>query len=525
MGVITNLIRMGQEKKARDQENQMRAFELASHSDDPQLAQWGIKSLVDMGQKSATDPETKKHLPVIGQMATLLHGLKALNPVPGAPKLPDGKAPAYSPERAQAEQTRQAGVKQGQDVARQTALEEARNKIELKQQQALAEQQERQRLLHEENERQRRTKEGTEAGLTGDALKRYGLEGKFPTRFGEEPTLSPGARHKVEIETPDGKKLILYEDKSGLYNVGGEKITVPTGSRYATPAEKQTDVDKVANHLLLSGKVSSKTEAQQRAASLLAEVDMAKAKAASAGGGGSAMTPQELQALAQWQIATGQVPAFGLGANNPNRTAYQKVLAGELSGGGAGVGGALEERAGFRGGQATLTKLMQAKGNIGAFERNARANIERAVALSSQVGRTGARLANEYLQWAQGELTDYPQLAAFRVAVDTAAKDYALVTTTATMGGVSTDSARAGAAKLFNDAMAEGSLKGAADSMFADMKNRIDGLDTQIDETRKGIRGGAPVGSGGTPMTGAPSQAKPTKRFNPQTGKVEDIKQ
>lgn len=101
MGVITNLIRTGMEKKARDQENQVRAFEMASKSEDPQLRQWGIQSLVDFGQKTVQNPEQKKHLPVLGQIATLMGNLgSAMNPVPKQPKLPHGAAPAFSEDRA-----------------------------------------------------------------------------------------------------------------------------------------------------------------------------------------------------------------------------------------------------------------------------------------------------------------------------------------------------------------------------------------------------------------------------------------
>jgi hypothetical protein len=320
-----------------------------------------------------------------------------------------------------------------------------------------------------------------------------------------------GPRTTVEIQEP-GKDTpsTYYQDRAGkLYDVGGAEVKPPMGRRFVGAVTKPTEVDKLANQLMLSGKAKDKAEAQQQAAAMLVDLQKAKVKAARTGGaGGGVMTPQELQALAQWQIATGQVPSFGLGANNPNRVAYQRQLAAALSGGGEGAG--LEARAAYKGGAANLTSLMTAQGKVGAFERNARANIERAVKMSNQVGRTGSKLANEYLQWAQGNLEDYPLLANFRVAVDTAAKDYALVTTTATMGGVSTDSARAGAATLFNEHMPSGALEGAAESMYQDMDNRINGLKAQIEETRGGIRGvGAGGAASGKPMVKATPGAVP----------------
>ncbi len=112
MGVITDLIRTGQAKKQRDQDNQLRAFELAAKSDDPQLSQWGISSLTDLGQKHAPNPEVKKHIPILGQLAGMM---KQMNPVPKAPEPSQGPAPKYDPQRAAQEKMRQATLQAERD--------------------------------------------------------------------------------------------------------------------------------------------------------------------------------------------------------------------------------------------------------------------------------------------------------------------------------------------------------------------------------------------------------------------------
>lgn len=134
MGVITNLIRTGMEKKQQDQYNQMQAFTLASKSDDPQLRQWGIQSLVDMGKKTVMDPEQKKHLPVIGHIAQVLG---ALNPMPKAATAPEGPAPVYSPERAKAERANRAEEETQLALKRSKLMKEQENDLALAQTKAV----------------------------------------------------------------------------------------------------------------------------------------------------------------------------------------------------------------------------------------------------------------------------------------------------------------------------------------------------------------------------------------------------
>jgi hypothetical protein len=114
MGVITNLIRANREKKAQDEEHQLRAFTLATQSDDPALKQWGIQSITSLGEKNAPNPEVKKHIPVLGKIASLMG---QMNPMPSAPKPPAGPAPKYDQGRADQEALRKATVEESKQAA------------------------------------------------------------------------------------------------------------------------------------------------------------------------------------------------------------------------------------------------------------------------------------------------------------------------------------------------------------------------------------------------------------------------
>ena len=194
MGVITNLISMGQAKKYQDQQNQVRAFDLASKSDDPQLRQWGIQSLVDLGEKNAPNPEVKKQIPVLGQFAHMLSGLKNLNPVPGAPKPAEGPAPRYDPARAEIDRTKRADEETRVAAARDKTIKEQDADIEQSRQIAV----EKARLDIDDLIDKRRTERG-------DA---------------EQNKLRDDARKRLEgiknILTPDEYRRVLTQIETGV---------------------------------------------------------------------------------------------------------------------------------------------------------------------------------------------------------------------------------------------------------------------------------------------------------------------
>jgi hypothetical protein len=258
---------------------------------------------------------------------------------------------------------------------------------------------------------------------------------------------------------------------------------------------------RYAKALLDSGKVKDPQQAQSMAAAWYVKVQQAKEKAAS--GGGSNLTLAEATALAQMDIILGRTTAFGLGKSQ-DRDVYNRAKADLMMTGGLG------EAMGIKGDVASRTRalgtLANQRGQIGAFEKTLGANLDQVLLRSAQVGRTGSRLANEYTQYLQGNLTDYPELAQFRVAVNTAANEYARVVNSATGGAVTTDTARGEAMSLLNTAMAEGSLEGAVQQMKIDANNRIVGMDSTIDELRNSLRD---LGGGGA----APNKEDLRKKY------------
>jgi hypothetical protein len=357
-----------------------------------------------------------------------------------------------------------------------------------------------------------------------------------------EPTATrPTAPKQTEIVGPDGKKFtgFVRTDDTGaeqLYKLGSNE---PLGAGYAMAQKAETNAQTSRDDAISAYKEkhgikerdltavetqkaiaeqkqaeeSPDAAAQRKLATELARQRLAANKTDSTSG---AITDSELRALAKESLLTGQNPAFGLGKSG-TRDRYNKIKAELIES--TGPGPAAEQRSEFKAGSTTLTDLQKRRGQIVSFESTAAANLDQVVKISPQVGRTGSSLANEYIQFTEGKLTDYPMLARYRTAIQTAANEYAKVVNSATGGGVTTDSARKDAESLLNAAMAKGSINATIQQMKIDMKNRRDGLDKEIADTRKQLQS---IGSGSSDSGGANGDGgdnKPIVQHSPSTGK------
>ncbi len=250
---------------------------------------------------------------------------------------------------------------------------------------------------------------------------------------------------------------------------------------------KLNDEDKLTQYLTDSGAAKTPDEAKKTAATMLLDLEKAKIKAtqhrattSTGGGGGATFSPQELDALASWSIATGGQPSFGMGANNPNRTAFQKAFANKLSG--EGIGDALEAKTDFKSLSSSLTNMQKLKSTLGSFEGSANKALDNALEASKNVQRDSSAMVNGWDQWVTKHAVDDPALQQLFVYTETAANEYARVIGSLT--GASTNDARAQANSFIRSQLGDKSFQGAAQAMKVDMKNRTD----QIDETIKGLR-------------------------------------
>lgn len=170
-------------------------------------------------------------------------------------------------------------------------------------------------------------------------------------------------------------------------------------------------------------------------------------------------------------ITTKTMPSLGLGATGNVIVARLAVInrAGDLAKG-----------------NATMTQSLYAANaaeqkNIGiklaattASQQTANDNLNLALQASNALPRGGASLTNNYVQWAQGNLTTNTGLTQLEVYVYTAAREYAKVTSgaAASTQGL-TDTATAAAGTLLSAAQSPANFQAAVTAMQNDMANVV----------------------------------------------------
>jgi hypothetical protein len=186
------------------------------------------------------------------------------------------------------------------------------------------------------------------------------------------------------------------------------------------------------------------------------------------------LTPNALWQGAVTFALEGKPPAVGIGSNlraQNVRAATQNKAAAIAAAAGVDLPTVQAE---YRANSTALNKLLpQAKATATAAN-TAIDNLELAARQSATVVRAGSKLANRYLQWAQGSLTPAAGLTKFETYVYTAAREYAKVTSggAASAQGL-TDSAAREAEKLLSTTQSAEAFTAAAQAMKDDMSNVI----------------------------------------------------
>src|SRR5204862_1844947 len=92
--------------------------------------------------------------------------------------------------------------------------------------------------------------------------------------------------------------------------------------------------------------------------------------------------------------------------------------------------------------QNELNALTRQRGLIMAFASTADQNLDRALELSQKVDRSGVPVVNRWILAGRRTVAGDPEVTNFHIFNDRAVTEIARLTSSATGGGVSTDSAR-----------------------------------------------------------------------------------
>ncbi|MEI6580797.1 MAG: hypothetical protein WCO07_01350 [bacterium] len=125
-------------------------------------------------------------------------------------------------------------------------------------------------------------------------------------------------------------------------------------------------------------------------------------------------------------------------------------------------------------------QLLQTSAFIHTYGSTAVDNLNLALEQSKLVPRGGAKMANNFKQWMQGNWTPAGDLAKFETYIYTAGREYAKVTSGGAKSAQAlTDSAQAEVEKLINASQAPEVFAQVVQAMEADMNNVISNFDKQ----------------------------------------------
>lgn len=215
------------------------------------------------------------------------------------------------------------------------------------------------------------------------------------------------------------------------------------------------------------------------------------------------MTPAGMYQAAMEHALKGTMPSIGFG-QTPRAMAVRLGVMNKAA--------AIAQAAGvdlptvqtqYKSNAAALNKVLPIAVMTASSAGAANDNLQLALDASADVARSGAKFANRYTQWAQGELTPAKGLAQFELYIYTAAREYAKVVSgsAASTQGL-TDSASREAAKLLSAAQAPDVFASVAQGMQKDMANvtgnqtkAIAAVNGTIANFFSAVNGGGPVGA------------------------------
>jgi len=274
------------------------------------------------------------------------------------------------------------------------------------------------------------------------------------------------------IQTLNGQLNALNTQNAPKTIGHGGALVTPTGQvLYQAPdASKLLPPDVEAQQIRIAGaKAQAGAQARQ---------DVADAATPD-------LSPEALsRAAAQYNI-DGSLPALGRGAKGVK--ARLDIIE-EATQQAADAGDTSAEAAA----RATMNKAvlsgyrqLEAQGQkISAFEKTAKMNADKALEFAGKVDNTGVPIFNRWVNAGKTAGTDDPDLAAFNTYVNGFRNEYARIVTTATGGGVTTDTARAEFDKIINTAQAPDAFKAAISAAKQEMDNRLQGFEDSRQEVR-----------------------------------------
>jgi hypothetical protein len=284
-------------------------------------------------------------------------------------------------------------------------------------------------------------------------------------------------------------KLIGERDKNAAAMADAHARLVDAKQKHAEDlAEKQAarEAADARAREFEEGRREDRREALEQRATLAREKFAAKREEA---GAEQQFTPESLDFIAQQYYITGNLPPMGMGkASTEARTKILNKAAEIARGAGTSAADQVARSQFSRASQNELSQLMSQRGKVMAFASTADQNLDRAVELSAKVDRTGVPVFNRWLLAGRQQIAGDPDVTNFHIFNDRAVTEIARLTSSATGGGTSTDSARREASELLKTAYTAEQYKQAVQSLKDEVEFRRKGYEGQIKATQEQVK-------------------------------------
>lgn len=218
------------------------------------------------------------------------------------------------------------------------------------------------------------------------------------------------------------------------------------------------------------------------------------------GGESVALTPEGLTNQVDTYIASrgAILPQFGYGkAGLANRDKFYNQLASSMKDQGITANDIASGRAEYKANSTALGQVSKMRNSVESYEHTVQKNMDLLQGLVAKGAKTGAPIINRWIQAGRAAITGDPDVTAYNTAIQTVVNEYAKVMAGGTgSSAASSDSARAEAAHLLNNAQTPQQVQAAINTMRQEMANRIESLKAQESDLKTRLGNYKPDGGG-----------------------------
>ena len=193
------------------------------------------------------------------------------------------------------------------------------------------------------------------------------------------------------------------------------------------------------------------------------------------------LSPAAINAMADRYMIDGTMPGLGLGkAATKARSMVMNRVAEKMAAGEISPADLVSNKIVAGGLRAEANRLLGQRGPMLAFAQTADKNLDIALELSQKADRTGVPVLNRWLLAGKKQIAGDPDVSAFHAATQVAVNEFAKVTSSATGGGVTSDTARKEIESVLNEAQTPQQFQAVVETLRRDMGNRIQGYESSL---------------------------------------------